>query len=201
MRFILVLRSTFELLQEPMRFILVLRITFELQQEPMRFILVLRITFELHTFELQQEPMRFNLVLRSTFELQQEPMRFILVLRSTFELLQEPMRFILVLRSTFELLHALFQNLVCCLRRKHFKGSKGVKAVPKVQQYFPASLYLRRIYLCLNCENKQIVLQKPCGETLNHSLCGTDKPAERTSGPTIPQHRSVDRREELQTKF
>ncbi|ROL42181.1 hypothetical protein DPX16_1366 [Anabarilius grahami] len=87
MRFILVLRSTFELQQEPMRFILVLRITFELQQEPMRFILVLHITFE-----LQQEPMRFILVLRSTFELQQEPMRlmrFILVLRGTFELQQE----------------------------------------------------------------------------------------------------------------
>jgi len=30
--------------QEPMRFILVLRITFELLQDPMRFILVLRIT-------------------------------------------------------------------------------------------------------------------------------------------------------------
>ncbi len=34
------LRSTFELLQEPMRFVLVLRSTFELLQEPMRFVLV-----------------------------------------------------------------------------------------------------------------------------------------------------------------
>ncbi len=33
MRFVLVLRSTFELLQEPMRFVLVLRSTFELLQE------------------------------------------------------------------------------------------------------------------------------------------------------------------------
>ncbi|ROL44264.1 3-hydroxymethyl-3-methylglutaryl-CoA lyase, cytoplasmic [Anabarilius grahami] len=98
MRFILVLRSTFELQQDPMRFILVLRSTFELQQDPVRFILVLR-----STFELQQDPMRFILVLRSTFELQQEPMRFILVLRSTFEPQQDPMSFILVLRSTFEL--------------------------------------------------------------------------------------------------
>ncbi|ROK15907.1 Eukaryotic translation initiation factor 2-alpha kinase 3 [Anabarilius grahami] len=115
MRFILVLRSTFELPQEPMRFVLVLRSTFEPPQEPMRFVLVLRSTFELpqepmrfvlvlrSTFELPQEPMRFVLVLRSTFELPQEPMRFVLVLRRTFELLQEPMRLILVLRSTFEL--------------------------------------------------------------------------------------------------
>jgi len=36
MWFILMLRSTFELQQEPMRFILVLPSTFELLQEPMR---------------------------------------------------------------------------------------------------------------------------------------------------------------------
>jgi len=54
MRFILVLSSAFELLQEPMRFILVLRSMFELLQETMRFILVLR-----STFELPQEPIRF----------------------------------------------------------------------------------------------------------------------------------------------
>ncbi|ROL44364.1 hypothetical protein DPX16_8786 [Anabarilius grahami] len=115
MRFIFVLRITFELQQEPMRFILVLRITFQLQQEPMRFILELQITFELPeepmrlifvlriTFELQQEPKRFICVLRITFQLQQELIRFILVLQITFELTEEPMRFIFVLRITFEL--------------------------------------------------------------------------------------------------
>jgi len=55
MRFILMLRSTFELLQEPMRFILMLRSTFELPwfneasmegQKSIRYLVYLNLSFE-----------------------------------------------------------------------------------------------------------------------------------------------------------